>query len=151
MAKCRNCGFLGLVDKESRETRPADDIYRKTGSFESERVSQRFLPVPVCSERQRDFARDIPDDWESVEEIKATRLTALFKDFPCDKFHEWNPGLTIKDHKEMVWHETILRLQKEVTALQKRMHRQVVYTTILATVLAAVINALGSVAWQCLR
>jgi hypothetical protein len=118
MVKCADCGFLAQRHVETRELRDAEGHYRKTGDiprFHAHGQVTSYLPgeqyevVPICTERQIDFAEI---SGQTIEQ-------AIQEERDCPQSRDWIPGVYPKELREMVDREKLLEWQAKEGKAQR--------------------------------
>jgi len=91
MARCVECGFVGLRNQNTNELEIADERFRREGWIDQ----QLHFAVPICARGVIDFRQEAnPGRPELL-------LEAIQRDRPCAKAMQWHPALTPKEHVEM--------------------------------------------------
>lgn len=108
MAKCSDCGFLAIRDRQTRELLEVEQVTRDTGKREKISISSLLFDYPICLTRAYDL------NLEMGERPNAEKILAVIqKERLCNEFTEWHQGLTPKGHWEMVDREARLKWQAE--------------------------------------
>jgi hypothetical protein len=105
MVKCQNCGFLSLRDGATRLIE-ADIEAREEGHTSHSGCSS----TPYC------FLMAIRIDKEPgpAEVAAPKRFVAIIsRDRECSKFTDWHPGMSPKEHKEMIDEQRLREWQEE--------------------------------------
>jgi hypothetical protein len=108
--RCENCGLFAQKYYETQEVVPAQEDYRRTAAIPY-RSGGGFSLAPmysngICAASRRFFAlEDVHPNEEHVEWLRMFRQDMA----DCDSFVQWIPGLSIKDHKEMLDREFMLK------------------------------------------
>lgn len=117
MVKCADCGYLGVRHIENQTLVSPGEEQRRTGSpptiEQGGTIGGRTLPVldtrPVCA------VRAFPLDEELLASVSAKDV--MQKDRPCGRSTPWIPGLTPKEHIDMIATQAMLdanlKAQKE--------------------------------------
>ena len=131
MKTCKNCGFLALRDKHTRELGEADEGYRELLDLRS-----GPSPFPVCfvSAVNLRFEIDAPTQ-EAIMEV------IVFKDrSDCPGWTPWQQGFTPKEHREMLdrkeereWNRALVETLEDTRARREGLHLLV--TVIVAGIL----------------
>jgi len=110
--QCKGCGFLALVNRETRLHDQTDENFREHGDVPTESVRDDMmagLPVPVLLhfDGPRCFALKFPLHEEYQEQIDLSQrpndavLHVITEDRTCGSFIKWVHGFTPKEHKTM--------------------------------------------------
>ena len=116
---CANCGFLTVLKLEDRQLASAEAGLRQTGELPSKGQYWIYDPVPFCLMRATDLKEQMGDN--PTDDLRRTTLTAIRN---CDQFTRWQPGLTPKEHLEMVQLEALRKEQREEAERNRQFQRE---------------------------
>jgi hypothetical protein len=108
--RCSNCGLLGQVERATQQLVPMLEQARNRDGTRPPDYStdplKRYSRIPVCTATQRYFhgaTETLP--WPKYfQELEADQTR-------CPSFVQWVPGLSIRDHREML--ERLVMIERE--------------------------------------
>lgn len=103
--KCRDCGYLALRKKDTRELVDAEECYRKDGTVPGPGMSDKpdshlrvfdvhYEKPPICFVRAADLRKESGENAEKRAEV-------VNRPRKCAKFTSWEQGFTPKEVVEM--------------------------------------------------
>jgi hypothetical protein len=101
MSRCLDCGFLSKRADDGRLLEITE------GTRKEWKLNVLSVPIPFCAKLVVDFGG--VGEPAAMSRVHA----AVNKERECDKFTEWMPGFTPKEHAEMVHDEFLLKMQKD--------------------------------------
>jgi hypothetical protein len=119
--KCKNCAWLSVRLKHTRELVGADDAYRDNGYVASTNYGGRgtaeqiFDSLPVCFANWRDFY----DIVKTPQPDQDKTIRAISEPIPCPEFEEWNRGISPQELRQMKMLEEQRAAIREDTKTQR--------------------------------
>lgn len=112
MAKCSECGFLAIWNKNERSFSEAYQEFRKAAPYED--LLMFNAVVPSCFVRRLNLEAET---WEndSISQLPTLELkikAILDEPRSCDGFTPWLQGFHPKEHKQMLLNEAMLESQR---------------------------------------
>ncbi len=95
--RCKQCGFLTVVNAKTRELVSAEIALRELGRLPGDGKFYIYDERPLCFVLAADIPAEMgqhPDD--------STRMVAVSRVRECDKLVPWRQGFTPKEHQEMI-------------------------------------------------
>jgi len=111
MAKCRGCGYLGLLPLgESGQLAEANDAYRKNGEHDGnlyECKPRCYMGVKIHREVQ------IVPEWKNAfkQTIAARIRQVIGRERKCDLQIDWVVNRSPKEHYDMIHHKAVIEAQ----------------------------------------
>jgi hypothetical protein len=127
MAKCSECGYLALRNRETRELDEAETAFRRDGKLieitrayaskvwdKGTMLHEQVLSHSIHEELPLCFARNVdlrqgfkePDpEHDSINTQRVDEATVkgiVVKERECKTFTKWQQGFTPKEHREMI-------------------------------------------------
>lgn len=112
--KCAECGFLGSRNHITRQLEETELLTREQGVFPTHLGEPTHEP-PACSRRVADLwseagIKNWPIDFKTYTQ---KIYSAIQEERNCTSWVEWIPGLTPKEHMEMLEIKARLQWQAE--------------------------------------
>jgi len=107
--RCKDCGFLGVRRKDTREIVEVEDQIRYGGDFPGEDVQSQFLswsdPIhevrPLCFAMEEQLSTEARAQVENLQR-ELQFMEIIDKRRNCDSFTPWKQGFDPKEHWEML-------------------------------------------------
>ena len=112
--QCCNCGFLAVRDFYTRALREVDETMREkwVPFVIPPKEADPCEQAPLCSALAVSLKSEV--DTKSDGHVnKQTVIAVLRKPRLCNKFTQWVPGFTPKEHKEMMHEKYLQELAQE--------------------------------------
>jgi hypothetical protein len=96
--RCKDCGYLGVVNRETGLTEEANFDFREHRIIPSSVLGiqrNRHEEIPLCYQNICDFRREASSG--SKEDVVA----AMARDRLCDRFIKLRPGKNPREHEDM--------------------------------------------------
>ncbi len=112
MPCCKECGFLAVQHRITRQLEEADKAHRGSGDS-AHYVGQVgyqgriYEDVPICLVRAADFAEEIKTPTNPY--ARNCVLAVIARERDCNSWVRWKQGFSPKDHKDMIDSESIRR------------------------------------------
>ena len=141
MAKCAECGYLTMRNRETRELVDAEDSYRTTGrgplgGVEGGRLVGIYDDVPICFVR----AANLREEFSSAHGTGANPVEVVIcRERPCKSATPRIQGFTPKEHKQMISDAELERLRTDEA---RKNHRWNLANFIAIVVLVPLVNFL---------
>ena len=117
---CKDCGFLAIRRKETREIVEVEGQIRHAAEFPGEPMYSKFLvwKDPTYESRPLCFAREhhldvAPLEREAEHERESRFMVMIGATRDCDSFTPWIQGFTPREHREMLDRKLILDWQED--------------------------------------
>src|SRR5258708_5505107 len=99
LVKCADCGYLGLRHTTTRQLLEADEVFRQKGQIRADGNHWLYDEHPVCFAQKINFREKIGNQPHNEYELRGKVVQA---EWNCNGFIKWQPGLTPKEHQEMM-------------------------------------------------
>ena len=116
VAKCKECAFLAVRDEYSEVVYEATKFTREHGRHKSSRGGATEADL-FCYRACNCFPT-----WERGHDQRTA--AAVAREIACELFREWHPGLTPKEHLDMILHEELMRIAREREDADKTERRE---------------------------
>jgi hypothetical protein len=107
--RCAECGFLAVIHRQTREKMEADSDVRNDGYLLTADPSGKgtvYEKYPVCFVHAINFLKELGRT-PNEERVKGF----ITRTIRCEKYTEWQPGSTPKEHQEMLAEQVRLEWQ----------------------------------------
>ena len=95
MVKCAECGLLAVRNLDSQELCSPGETQRKNGQPPAGAGAKANLDItPICAVR----AHDLPEEVQGSG--PAHSVEVMGKDRECDRFMDWSPAYSPREHLE---------------------------------------------------
>lgn len=150
MAKCSECGFLTLRDRNSLQLVEVIDDYRESGRA----TKVEYHNYPICFVMAYDLMPEVEREahvqfQEGKGEWSGYVLRIITRDRDCDKlgkFVKYQQGFTPKEHREMMDRQFMLDWQSRRDDADKKWRaRQQWFMVIVAGTFVILGGAIGAI------
>lgn len=115
--KCADCGLLAWRVIETRVIAEVEMEFRETANFSGATVRDKHEPMPLCSAHAANLREAIQIAGETP--LPEHVLRVIQQNRECDAFIEWMPGLTPREHMEVVFRKEQRAFEKEMREEQR--------------------------------
>lgn len=124
--RCKDCGYLAIREKQTRELIEVDFPSRTEGKFPTHMIHMQHMSIPVdnCTLRPVCFRLEpkMLQESLSAEEGKESFMQIINNERECDRFIKWEQGFSPKEHAELDMFERQEQRQKDEASHSRRMH-----------------------------
>jgi hypothetical protein len=135
MARCVECGFLGVIHAETRRLVPPSEHQRETGENalkpsavgSGEPITEQ---IPTCALGAMTLSNEIEpitgagNSFQFRRAVARQAVAIMHKERTCPKFRERIPGLFPKEHVEMLLTQDMLNAQASAAKAQAERERR---------------------------
>ena len=139
MVKCVECGLLSVRSLRLNQLTEVDEETRRTGKYVDDPSGGFNVIQPLlCCVLEYNLSQEVDreNDKGYVEVIKAER--------DCQKFREWQPGLSPKEHVLIVlvddWREWLKECSREAAVESRKTQRQIAIIGVCGAVISGLIG-----------